>query len=163
MTLDPAKLGANPPRRTRIVVPCYNEAARLDLGAFRAFAACEPAVGFVFVNDGSRDATRALLRELEASDRDAFSVVDLPRNLGKAEAVRAGLREAFGAGAEFVGYWDADLASPLEEIPRFVEVLTRLPQIELVFGARVQLLGRNVRRSSLRRIRRSRRKRVRCG
>ena len=104
----------------------------------------------MFVNDGSRDATLALLRELEASDRDAFSVVDLPRNLGKAEAVRAGLAAAFGSSAEFVGYWDADLATPLEEIPRFVEVLARLPRIDLVFGARVQLLGRSVRRSSVR-------------
>lgn len=150
MTLDPAKLDANSPRRTRVVVPCYNEAARLDLGAFRAFAAREPSVGFVFVNDGSRDATPALLRELEASDRDAFAVIDLPRNLGKAEAVRAGLIAAFGSSADFVGYWDADLATPLEEIPRFVEVLSRLPRIELVFGARVQLLGRSVRRSNVR-------------
>ena len=150
MTLDPAKLGANPPRRTRIVVPCYNEAARLDSGAFSAFAASEPSVGFLLVNDGSRDQTLALLRELEASDRDAFLVLDLPRNRGKAEAVRAGLLAAFDSSAEFVGYWDADLATPLEEIPRFVEVLTRLSGIDLVFGARVQLLGRSVRRSSVR-------------
>ena len=112
--------------RLSVVIPCYNEAARLDLAAFRAFAAREPSVGFVLVNDGSRDATAALLRELEASERDAFSVVDLPRNLGKAEAVRAGLAAGFGSGAEFVGYWDADLATPLEEIPRFVEVLKAL-------------------------------------
>ena len=150
MTLDPAKLAANPPRRTRIVVPCYNEAARLDLAAFRAFAAREPSVGFVLVNDGSRDATVALLCALGAGDGVAFSVVDLPRHLGKAGAVRAGLAAGFGSGAEFVGYWDADLATPLEEIPRFVEVLTRLPGIDLVFGARVQLLGRSVRRSSVR-------------
>ena len=138
------------PARSQIVVPCYNEAARLDSEAFRAFAAHEPSVEFLFVNDGSSDATLARLRELEASNRESFAILDLPRNLGKAEAVRAGLGVAFKSNADQVGYWDADLATPLDEIPRFVAVLERLPKIEIVFGARVQLLGRTVRRSSAR-------------
>ena len=137
-------------RRTLLVVPCYNEARRLDLAAFRGFAASEPSVGFLFVNDGSSDATLARLRALEAGDRDAFAVLDLPRNSGKAEAVRAGLGVAFKSSADYVGYWDADLATPLDEIARFVAVLDRLPGIEIVFGARVQLLGRSVRRNPLR-------------
>ncbi len=136
--------------RTLLVVPCYNEARRLDLAAFRTFAAADPSVGFLFVNDGSSDATLARLRELEAGNREAFAVLDLERNSGKAEAVRAGLGVAFKSNAEYVGYWDADLATPLDEIAGFVSVLERLPGIELVFGARVQLLGRSVRRSPLR-------------
>jgi glycosyltransferase involved in cell wall biosynthesis len=44
-----------------IVVACYNEAARLDLSAFRAALAQQPALSFVFVNDGSTDGTQALL------------------------------------------------------------------------------------------------------
>ena len=131
-------------------MPCYNEAARLDLEAFRSFAAREKAVDFLFVNDGSTDATLARLRELEADDRESFAVLDLPRNVGKAEAVRAGLCVAFKSNADYVGFWDADLATPLDEIARFGAVLERLPKIELVFGARVQLLGRTVRRSSVR-------------
>ena len=131
-------------------MPCYNEASRLDLAAFRAFVARDRSVHFLCVDDGSSDATLERLRELEASDRESFSVLDLPRNVGKAEAVRRGLCVAFKSNADHVGYWDADLATPLDEIPRFVAVLERLPKIEMVFGARVQLLGRTVRRSSLR-------------
>ena len=131
-------------------MPCYNEARRLDLAAFRSSVASEPSIGFLFVNDGSSDATLARLRELEAGDRDAFAVLDQPRNAGKAEAVRAGLCVAFKSNARYVGYWDADLATPLDEIPRFVAVLERLPGIEIVFGARVALLGRSVRRSLVR-------------
>ncbi len=138
------------PLRSQIVVPCYNEAARLDLEAFKSFAAREPGIGFLFVNDGSSDGTLARLRELEANDRESFAVLDLPRNVGKAEAVRAGLCVAFKSNAEYVGYWDADLATPLDEIARFAAVLERLPKVELVFGARVQLLGRTVQRSQLR-------------
>ena len=136
--------------RTLLVVPCYNEASRLDLAAFRAFAASDSSVAFLFVNDGSSDATVDRLRELEAGDREAFAVLDLPRNSGKAEAVRLGLGVAFKSNAGYVGYWDADLATPLDEIARFVSVLERLPGIEVVFGARVQLLGRSVRRSPVR-------------
>jgi len=131
-------------------VPCFNEASRLDLQAFRDFAAREPAVDFVLVNDGSTDATLARLRELERADPTRFAVLDLPRNAGKAEAVRAGLCAAFKSTAEYVGYWDADLATPLDEIPRFAAVLTRRTTVEIVFGARVQLLGRTVRRSTAR-------------
>lgn len=138
------------PQRSQIVVPCYNEAERLDLPAFRAFVAREPTIDFVLVNDGSTDATPSRLRELERSAPARFAVVDLPANRGKAEAVRAGLLCAFKSNAAFVGYWDADLATPLDEIPRFVAVLERFPRIELVCGARVQLLGRSVRRNPLR-------------
>ncbi|MEX2206287.1 MAG: glycosyltransferase [Myxococcota bacterium] len=140
----------SPSPRTLVVVPCYNEARRLDLAAFRSFVASEPAIGFLFVNDGSSDETLARLHELEAVRRESFSVLDLPRNGGKAEAVRAGLGVAFKSNARYVGYWDADLATPLDEIARFIDVLERLPGIEIVFGARVQLLGRSVRRSPAR-------------
>jgi dolichyl-phosphate beta-glucosyltransferase len=132
------------------VLPCFNEAARLDLDAIRSFASREPSVDFVLVNDGSTDATLALLRELERGAPSRFSVLDLPQNSGKAEAVRAGLGVAFKSTADYVGYWDADLATPLDAIPRFAEVLARLPEVEIVFGARVQLLGRNVQRSPVR-------------
>ncbi len=131
-------------------MPCYNEAERVNLQAFRSFASREPAIDFVLVNDGSTDATLDRLRELERHDPARFAVLDLPGNVGKAEAVRQGLLTAFESHAAFVGYWDADLATPLEEIPRFVAVLERFPRIEIVFGSRVQLLGRTVRRNPLR-------------
>ena len=138
------------PPGCKIVVPCYNEAERLRPEAFRAFAAREPGVDFLFVNDGSTDATSARLRELASTAPERFAVLDLPRNVGKAETVRAGMCAAFKSTASYVGYWDADLATPLDEIPRFVAVLEGAPRVEVVFGARVQLLGRRVRRRPVR-------------
>jgi dolichyl-phosphate beta-glucosyltransferase len=135
---------------THIVVPCYNEARRLPGDAFRAFCARVPAVDFLFVNDGSTDDTLARLRELERALPQRVGVLDLERNGGKAEAVRRGMLAATKSGAEYVGYWDADLATPLDEIPRFVALLGARPHVELVLGARVQLLGRRVHRSPLR-------------
>ena len=128
-----------------IVVPCYNEAARLDLPAFRAALAQQPALSFVFVNDGSTDDTQALLDGFAAEHPTRVVVAVLAQNGGKAEAVRHGILHAGAAGARLVGYWDADLATPLTAVPEFVRVLAD-PDVQLVLGSRVQLLGRDIRR-----------------
>jgi len=135
---------------TIIVVPCYNEARRLPVGTFRAFAAADPRVRFLFVDDGSIDKTRHVLSSLAATAPDRFQTIVQPANRGKAEAVRVGMLNAFAGGARYAGYWDADLATPLSEIPRFIEVLDTHPDRDICFGARVQLLGREIHRRPFR-------------
>ena len=51
---------------------------------------------------------------------------------------------------EIVGYWDADLATPLGCVNKFVTVLDDQPEIEMIFGSRVKLLGRHVERKAVR-------------
>jgi dolichyl-phosphate beta-glucosyltransferase len=128
-----------------IVVPCYNEAARLDAEAFRRFASCND-VDFLFVDDGSTDSTRETLDALRESRPDRIRVLALGRNLGKAEAVRQGLLAACESNPAYVGFWDADLATPLDDISAFSLLLDSRPDIDMVFGSRVNLLGRNVHR-----------------
>jgi hypothetical protein len=60
------------------------------------------------------------------------------------------LLRAFEADPDYVGYWDADLSTPLDAIPTFCSVLDSRRDIEMVFGARVSLLGRSVKRDLLR-------------
>jgi glycosyltransferase involved in cell wall biosynthesis len=134
----------------QIVVPCFNEARRLRADEIRAYCARVPDVDFLFVDDGSTDETLARLRDLERTLPGRASVLALERNGGKAEAVRRGMCAAFKSGAELVGYWDADLATPLDEIARFRAVLATHSSVAVVLGARVQLLGRLVRRSPIR-------------
>jgi glycosyltransferase involved in cell wall biosynthesis len=133
-------------QRTWIVVPCYNEAKRLDRAAFLRFARGNAEVRFLFVDDGSTDATGAVLAKLCAERPEQFELLTLPQNGGKAEAVRQGMVRAFGSSARYAGYWDADLATPLEVIRRFSQVLDDSPWLELVMGSRVQLLGRKIER-----------------
>jgi glycosyltransferase involved in cell wall biosynthesis len=138
--------------RTIVVIPCYNEGQRLDVRAFGHFAANSQGIRFLMVNDGSSDDTSALLRELAARDHRHFDVYDLAQNVGKAEAVRRGLLRAFSQRPEYVAFWDADLATPLEAIAEFRQVLEQHAQIHVVIGARIPLLGRQVERKRLRRL-----------
>ena len=129
-----------------LVVPCYNEARRLDGGAFVQFRANGHWVEFLFVNDGSTDDTLSVLERLRCASPDTVRVRDQQPNRGKAEAVRAGLLEALGRDADYVGFWDADLSTPLRAIPEFLDVFEAHPDTEMVFGSRVKLLGRMVER-----------------
>jgi len=134
---------------TRIVIPCFDEAERFHAEAFHAHLAEDARTGFLFVDDGSRDGTAALLEAAAGADPERMAVLSLPRNHGKAEAVRRGMLAAFEEGAAFAGYWDADLATPLAEIPRFRERLETGDR-RMVLGARVSLLGRKIERSAAR-------------
>jgi glycosyltransferase involved in cell wall biosynthesis len=135
--------------KAAVVVPCFNEAARLARETFLGFAREHPAIRFVMVDDGSTDGTRELLAGLHEALPECFELLALERNHGKAEAVRRGFLRALDL-APYVGYWDADLSTPLEEIPSFWEVLEHDSGIELVFGARVNLLGRSIQRRAIR-------------
>jgi dolichyl-phosphate beta-glucosyltransferase len=138
------------PSAVVMVIPCYNEARRLKVSQFKEYCANSPAHRFVFVNDGSSDTTLTVLEALHEADPDHFACLDLPKNVGKAEAVRQGLLFAFADNPDFAGYWDADLATPLEAIPSFCELLESQVELEMVFGARVRLLGRSIHRNPLR-------------
>jgi glycosyltransferase involved in cell wall biosynthesis len=133
-----------------IVVPCFNEAKRLDEQAFTSFLAGTPGVTLLFVDDGSVDATPVILERLRQQRPERISTLRLSANAGKGEAVRQGLISAMRRRPSMAGYWDADLATPLSAIPRFSELLKSRPELSLVIGSRVALMGRHIRRSQLR-------------
>src|SRR5262245_40173831 len=106
-----------------IIVPCYNEAKRLNVDKFKAFFSQGHPQQFLFVNDGSTDGTLRLLESLHDYAPQFFSIYDLPQNVGKAEAVRTGILLAFEASPDYIGYWDADLATPLDAMAAFCDLL----------------------------------------
>jgi dolichyl-phosphate beta-glucosyltransferase len=134
--------------RTAIIFPCYKEEKRLDIAAFRSFLEQTENVYLIFVDDGSTDATRAVLDALVSGYEQCAEVVALPENRGKGEAVRHGLLHALALDTppSSIGYWDADLATPLACIREFEDVLKTRPEVEIVLGARVALLGRHIER-----------------
>jgi glycosyltransferase involved in cell wall biosynthesis len=134
---------------TIVVVPCYNEQRRLDLAALASTLEQLPWLRFVFVDDGSSDGTGEMLGDFTKSWPGRAFARRLAHNSGKAEAVRQGVEYAMSMDAELVGYWDADLSTPLGAIPKFVECFRRESTM-LVLGSRVRSLGRRIERSAVR-------------
>lgn len=133
-----------------VVVPCYNEAARFPTAAFRDYLMDGSGVTFVFVNDGSTDGTLAMLEGLRQDFPELIAVLDKQKNGGKGEAVRDGVLQALKGSPDIVGYWDADLATPLAGIADLIQPLAANPNIQMVFGSRVKLMGRDIERKSSR-------------
>lgn len=130
-----------------LVVPCYNEEQRLPTDEFRSFAMEGVRLEILFVNDGSTDGTLPLLQSVASADPSRFTVLNLAQNSGKAEAVRRGILAAVERRPDLVGFWDADLATPLGELHDFLNVFRTRPEIELIMAARVRLLGRSISRN----------------
>lgn len=114
------------PLKFYLIVPCYNEEKRFLRHEFAAYYAGRPEIYFCFVNDGSTDNTLSLLNSLAKGREDRIAVISLPRNTGKAEAVRTGiLHPLHGAPVDYVGFMDADLATPLADIDRLLSCCSK--------------------------------------
>jgi dolichyl-phosphate beta-glucosyltransferase len=138
------------PPELALVVPCYNEASRLDPDALLRFVATHPGVQLVLVDDGSSDGTGEILERIREAAPAAVTTLRQSRTLGKAEAVRAGILAGLAQRAALVGFFDADLATPLGAVDDFLAVLRDRPAVEFVLGSRVLLLGRDIKRKATR-------------
>jgi dolichyl-phosphate beta-glucosyltransferase len=137
-----------------LVVPCYNEARRLDDEALLSLLDGQLGIHLVLVDDGSTDETAERLRALAARRPDRVEALSLPSNGGKAEAVRAGLQHALrgagpGGAPQLVGYVDADLATPPDEIKRLVGLAAQ-SDAQITMASRVALLGTDIHRKAVR-------------
>lgn len=135
-------------RPTAFVIPCYNEEQRLDVTLVEVLLA-PPDVRLVLVDDGSTDGTLDLLEQIREQEPERVEVLALGDNSGKAEAVRQGLLRALEGEVAYVGYADADFATPPDELIRLAEEIDQR-DIDVLLGARVALLGHDVQRSPVR-------------
>src|ERR1700688_4949035 len=105
-----------------IVIPAYNEGQRLAPSLEKVLAYVHQqgwGAEVIVVNDGSRDNTAEIVREFAAKD-PLLRLVENPGNRGKGYAVRNGMLNARG---EIVVFSDADLSSPIEEMPKLLAAL----------------------------------------
>jgi glycosyltransferase involved in cell wall biosynthesis len=135
-----------------LVVPCYNEESRLDLEAFEEGAQGE--IQILFVDDGSKDGTVAKIQAF-IEGKPNLHLYRCPQNGGKANAVRQGLLHSAThpvlSKAKWIGYWDADLATPLWEVPNMLQYAEFYNEtVAAVWGSRVYRLGSSIHRSPLR-------------
>jgi dolichyl-phosphate beta-glucosyltransferase len=105
-----------------IVIPAYNEGARLGATLEKVLKYVREQgwnAEVIVVNDGSRDNTAELVREFAKKD-PVLRLVENPDNRGKGYSVRNGMLNARG---EVVVFSDADLSSPIEEMPKLLAAL----------------------------------------
>ena len=131
-----------------VVVPCFNEGRRLRAEGFKALLQ-DAGTCVLFVDDGSTDDTAEVLASVCARLGPRAFRLGLGQNRGKAEAVRRGLLAGLEMGAAMVGFLDADLATPAEEMLRLVATL-RSSTAQAGFAARVALLGTTIERHAIR-------------
>jgi glycosyltransferase involved in cell wall biosynthesis len=118
-----------------VVIPCFNEAARIGETLRRTLdylTGAAPESELIVVNDGSTDATSKVAREVLATARIENRLLENFPNRGKGAAVRTGLLVA----QKPIGlFFDADLSTPLEEIPKVIEPIAA-SEIDIAFGSR---------------------------
>ena len=124
-----------------IIIPCYNEEQALPYlyAELQKVTADMPhqEFEFIFINDGSRDKTLSLIKELRQKD-DRVRFVSFSRNFGKEAAIYAGLKASKG---EFVSLIDADLQDPPSLIKEMYTILTTEEEYDCVATRRIDRKG----------------------
>ncbi len=134
-----------------LIIPCYNEEKRLPVNEFKKFIDTHNTISFLFVDDGSTDKTANVIENL-VSYSPNFSFFQCKKNLGKAGAIRKGVLSIGNTNKyEYIGYFDADLATPLSEIDYLLsEINKRDPKPLFVMGARIARMGAFIKRKAYR-------------
>lgn len=123
-----------------LIVPCYNEEESLPI-LYGALCDVREQVSdrefeFIFVNDGSRDKTAEVIRDLASKDK-CVKYVFFSRNFGKEAAMYAGLEKAQG---DYIAILDADMQDPPSLIPSMIESLDK-DEADIVAARRVTRKG----------------------
>jgi len=134
-----------------IIIPCYNEEARLDKEAIEILLEGIDATLF-FVNDGSSDHTLDLLNEQAGKYPHKISVLSFSVNEGKAKAIAKGFQHVIAMSSfDYIGYMDADFSTP---VPEFIKLYTTLLErnASFIFASRVKKLNSGIDRRPTRHI-----------
>ena len=105
-----------------VVVPCYNEEPTITLfydEITKVSENMEVNFEYIFVDDGSKDKTIDILKELANKDK-RVKYIKLSRNFGKEGAMLAGLKLSTG---DYVTIMDADLQDPPKLLPKMLSIL----------------------------------------
>ena len=109
-------------KKVSIIVPCYNEEESIPLfykEIRKVFSKINYKLELIFINDGSKDKTLELIKNLSKKDKEA-NYISLSRNFGKEAAMWAGLKHSTG---DYVAIMDCDLQDPPALIPEMLRLI----------------------------------------
>lgn len=109
-------------KKISVIVPCYNEQETVNRFYEQIKKVTDEILDysfeFIYVNDGSKDQTASLVKELHAKD-ERVCLVDFSRNFGKEAAMLAGMEQAQG---DAIVIMDVDLQDPPELLPKMIKL-----------------------------------------
>jgi dolichyl-phosphate beta-glucosyltransferase len=137
-----------------LIIPCYNEENRLDLSEIDSQINTASSKGctvkLLFANDGSRDKTKEILDSYIQKKSDwAYHAT---QNAGKAEVIHQAFQkfksQITDEKFDWIGFWDADLATSIEEIPKMLAYPNLMGNLEVesIWGSRISRLGSVIKR-----------------
>ena len=132
-----------------VIVPCFNEENRIAATNFVTLSnqfRCK----IIFVDDGSTDRTVRKILDLPL-DSESSTLLKLPKNLGKANAILVGIQLALENDFSYIGLYDADGAIHPNDLGNAFDLMEQFSDISVVSGARVLLAGTEVTRKTHRR------------
>lgn len=136
-----------------LIIPCYNESARLDLDRYLDYATEQKDTLLCFVNDGSSDMTRSTLADLKNIESDNVLIYNISENGGKANAVRKAALYLFNeTDVDTVGFIDADLSTDFYDYHALVDEINGNDKLMLIYGSRAKNKGNNIKRDFVRSI-----------
>ena len=109
-------------KKVSIIVPCYNEEESIPLfykEIRKVFSKINYKLELIFINDGSKDKTLELIKNLSKKDKEA-NYISLSRNFGKEAAMWAGLKHSTG---DYITVMDCDLQDPPTLIPEMLRLI----------------------------------------
>ncbi|GGD25805.1 glycosyltransferase [Flavobacterium orientale] len=132
-----------------LIIPFYNEGNRMIGEELSLAFETHPNLDFLLVDDGSTDTTASLLLQFEKKHSNVASLL-LSKNSGKAEAIRNGVKTSEGKKYDFIGYLDADLATPISEMNHLLYFAKQHTNYSFLMGSRIKRLGSKIERYSYR-------------
>ena len=134
-----------------IVIPCFNEAQRLDLSYFNKLSRIQNTM-WVFVDDGSTDSTSKILKNY--SKKKNTINVRINHNVGKSNAIAYGMNYAFSKISDigWIGFLDSDGAFATSDVERIIKMTSSSKKYDALYTSRVKMAGRDIRRNNTRHI-----------
>lgn len=129
-----------------LIIPSYNESFRIPKQEYIDMFTNYSGIDFLLVDDASTDNTLQILEQFS----NTFSNVHLlqnPNNFGKAESIRQGILQFNVSKYDYIGYFDADLATPIDQMIKLFKFIIDNKHFLFVMGSRIKLIGNNVQRS----------------
>ena len=132
-----------------IIVPCFNEAKRLNRNYFETLSNINNTL-WIFVDDGSTDNTVQILQEL--SKKPNIDFLRISQNVGKSRALAYGMRQAFSLYSEidWLGFLDSDAAFSKFDVESIISKRDSIGSFDAIYSSRVKLAGRKIQRNSTR-------------